>query len=141
MFLFEFIKQKLCYKQHTVHYAGKKFKIYNPRFKKPSETPQRFVDQHAVVCGNCGEIILPSDEVWFKVPTLEDLQKPGVLKFEVEGKTTLVCCLARNCVGTAGFMCGRLEENRQVESFESPIHKALRTGEVTIVSDMKTYKG
>jgi len=126
--------------EHEVVFAGKTHRICSRG--NPSIPAQQFVDQNAVACGRCGEMMLPGSKIWLYRPEkVEEFDKPAVLAVGEGEERMLVACLGWDCCPTAALMCGELNENRIVVPFESIMQKALRTNEPVIVSDISTYKG
>jgi hypothetical protein len=135
------LKRFFLYKKNRVTYKGREAHLSCRRFRKSPETPQEYADRNAVICGNCAKLIWPDDEIWLMVPKEKDFQKPGVLIVDVENEKAMVGCLAWSCPPTSGVMCGRLMEDRKIDFFESPIQKALRTGDMVAVPSIQAYRG
>lgn len=125
--------------EHEIVFAGKKHKICSKG--RPKIPPQQFIDQNAVACGQCGEMMLPGSKIWLYPPEKpEELDKPAILAVGYGEKRVLVACLRWDCCPTAALMCGELNEKRSIVPFESIMQKALRTKEPVIVSDISTYR-
>lgn len=126
--------------EHSVVFAGKEVKISS--HGEPDTPPQQFVDNNAVACGICGDMMLPGEKLWLFIPEEEDaFKKPGVLAVGEGTGRSLVGCLGWDCCPTAGLMCGELGLGRVVLPFESPMQKAIRTKEPIVVSNVSAYRG
>ena len=127
-------------KEHKVSFAGKETIVTSRRFgKRLSCSPQEYVNRHAVVCGNCGEMMYPGEKIWLMAPKEGDAAKPGVLVVGEGKDQALVGCLAWECPPTAALMCGTLLKDRKIAYFESPLSQAARTGDVVIVPSIQAY--
>lgn len=126
--------------EHEVVFAGKTYRIRSRG--NPTIPAQQFIDQNAVACGHCGEMMLPGSKIWLYRPEKsEEFDKAAVLSVGEGEERALVACLGWDCCPTAALMCGELSESRTIIPFESIMQKALRTNEPIIVSDISTYKG
>jgi len=131
------VKRKI---EHKVVFAGKKQMICSRGL--PEIPPQQFVDKNAVACGRCGDMMLPGSKFWLYVPKEKgEFDKPSVLSVDNGDNRSLVACLGWDCCPTAGLMCGKLHENREIVLFESPIQKAIKGNSLIVVEDVEAYKG
>jgi len=126
--------------EHEVVFSGKKMKISSKG--TPNTPPQKFIDENAVACGLCGDMMLPGSKLWLYTPEdKKDFNKPAVLSVGEGEDRSLVACLGWECCPTAGLVCGELGEARKITLFESPMQKAIRSNVPVIIEDIGTYKG
>ncbi|HEY9481003.1 MAG TPA: hypothetical protein VIR98_02095 [Candidatus Paceibacterota bacterium] len=106
-------------KKYRVLYAGKENVLVCRRWKRMPESPQEFTDRNAVICGNCGNFIMPRDVICLMPVEKEvDELRPGVIVRKEQGRRMLVGCFHGECALKGLVVRGRLLENREIHFFE-----------------------